>query len=59
MSIWLYHLNPKDWSPETFQFGIWEGQRWHWGYSTKRGTAVWRGPQMALSEPTAEGTMDQ
>lgn len=37
MSTWLYQLNPKDWSPETFRFEIWEGQRWHWGYGTKRG----------------------
>lgn len=39
MSAWLYQLNSKDWSPETFRFEIWEGQRWHWGYGTKRGGA--------------------
>lgn len=37
MSTWLYQLNPKDWSPETFRFEIWEGKHWHWGYGNKRG----------------------
>jgi len=37
MSTWLYQLNPKAWTPETFRFEIWEGQRWHWDYGTKRG----------------------
>lgn len=40
MSTWLYQLNPQDWSPETFRFEIWEGQRWHWGYGNKRSPDV-------------------
>lgn len=40
MSTWLYQLNPKDWSPETFRFEIWESHRWHWGYGNKRGGDV-------------------
>lgn len=40
MSTWLYQLNPKGWSPETFRFEICEGQRWHCGYGTKRRMAA-------------------
>lgn len=39
MSTWLYQLNAQEWSPETFRYEIWEGQRWHWGYGSKRGDA--------------------
>jgi hypothetical protein len=38
MSTWLYQLNPREWSPETFRFEIWEGKQWRWGYGVKRGT---------------------
>lgn len=40
MSTWLYQLNAESWSPETFRYEIWEGERWHWGYGQKRGDAM-------------------
>src|SRR6267154_6392725 len=40
MSTWLYQLNQKQWSPPTFRYEIWEGQRWHWTYGQKRGDAM-------------------
>lgn len=40
MSTWLYQLNPKSWTPETFRFEIWEGKHWHWTHGIKRGDAV-------------------
>jgi len=40
MSTWLYQLNPKTWTPETFRFEIWEGKHWHWTHGSKRGESV-------------------
>lgn len=40
MSMWLYQLNQKTWSPEVFRYEIWENQRWHWTFGQKRGDAT-------------------
>ncbi len=40
MSTWLYQLNAKDWTPETFRYEIWEGKPWHWGYGKKLSKAL-------------------
>lgn len=40
MSTWLYQLNAKDWSPETFRYEIWEGKPWHWGHGKKQDKAI-------------------
>ncbi|MBI4586022.1 MAG: hypothetical protein HY717_18590 [Planctomycetes bacterium] len=30
MSMWLYQINQKVWSPERFRLEIWEDERWQW-----------------------------
>lgn len=45
MSTWLYQLNARKWSPETFRFEIEEGRLWRWGYGSKRG-----GPQLRAGD---------
>ena len=40
MSMWLYQLNQKLWTPEIFRYEIWEDRRWHWTYGQKRGEAM-------------------
>ncbi len=40
MSAWLYQLNPKKWTPETFRYEIWEGKQWGWIVGSKRGDNV-------------------
>lgn len=30
MSMWLYQLSAKQWSPERYRMEIWEGEKWNW-----------------------------
>ena len=30
MSMWLYQIDAKTWSPQRYRLEIWEGERWSW-----------------------------
>jgi hypothetical protein len=32
MSMWMFQLSQKYWSPQNFRCDIWEGRSWHWGH---------------------------
>jgi len=35
MSLWLYQIDPKNWSPQRYRLEIWEGERWSWPVGRK------------------------
>jgi len=35
MAMWLYQMNQRQWTPNSYRMDIWEGQRWAWGIGRK------------------------